>query len=115
MFGLIIDLNHHYESKLWCNIVGIFFGWWTVLASGIMNLWGYGVWHYGFGVFFSPLSKEFGWTRAQISAAASLRRFEGGVEGPFGGILADKLGPRAMNFIGMFIAGFGYCLMYFIN
>jgi len=93
----------------------VYFGWWTVIASGIMTGWGWGAWGYGFGAYFKPLIEEFGWKRAQISAAYSLNRLEGGLEGPFGGYFTDKYGPRIVNFVGFFMAGFGLCLMYFVN
>ena len=93
----------------------IFPGWWTVLASSIMCFWGYGSWSYGFGTYITPLLNDFGWTRAQISAAVSLRRLEGSAEGPFGGIFTDKYGPRAVNLVGVFIAGLGLVLLYFMN
>jgi MFS family permease len=91
----------------------VFFGWWTVLATGVMAGWGSGVWSYGFSSYFKPMQQEFGWTRAQISAAHSLGKLEGGVEGPFGGFLTDKYGPRAVNMAGELLAGFGLIMMYF--
>ena len=51
----------------------IFYGWWVVLGAG-MGLFV----HYGpilaitFGVFFKPLSAEFGWSRTEISLPAIL-------------------------------------------
>jgi MFS family permease len=75
--------------------------------------WGSGVWSYGFSSYFKPMQQEFGWTRAQVSAAHSLGKLEGGVEGPFGGYLTDKYGPRAVNLAGEFLAGFGLIMMYF--
>jgi len=93
----------------------IYFGWLTVIASGIMTGWGWGAWGYGFGAYFNPLIEEFGWKRAQISAAYSLNRLEGGLEGPFGGYFTDKYGPRIVNFIGYFMAGMGLILMYFVS
>jgi sugar phosphate permease len=58
---------------------------------------------------------DFGWKRAEISGAFSLGRLEGGIEGPLGGYLTDKYGPRAVNFWGIVLAGSGLCLMYFMN
>lgn len=92
----------------------IFFGWWTVLATAIMTAWGYGSWSYGFGAYFKPLMEEFGWTRAQTSAAYSTGTLEGGLEGPLGGWLTDKYGPRIINFSGILLAGIGLIFMYFI-
>ncbi|MFX1263692.1 MAG: MFS transporter [Promethearchaeota archaeon] len=102
-------------KSFWKNPRDVFFGWWTVLASGIMMTWGFGVDTYSYGLYYEPLEKEFGWTRAQISASASLKTIEGGLEGPFGGYFTDKYGPRIVNLLGFIIAGTGLCLMYFVH
>ena len=94
---------------------GIFFGWWTVIATGIMTACGYGSWAYGFSAYFKPLMNEFGWTRTETSAAYSLRTLEGGLEGPLGGWATDKYGPRTINLLGICMAGLGLCLMYYMN
>jgi hypothetical protein len=93
----------------------IYHGWWTVLATAIVSAWAYGTWGYGFGAYFEPLQQEFGWTRAEISAAYSLNKLEGGLEGPWGGVITDKFGPRLISVIGNFFAGLGLILMYFMN
>ncbi len=103
------------EAKKKRKLSEIYPGWLTVIASGIMNGWGWGAWGYGFGAYFQPLTEEFGWSRAQISAAYSLNRLEGGLEGPFGGYFTDKYGPRIVNFIGFFMAGLGLILMFWVN
>ena len=94
---------------------GIYPGWFTVLATGVVSAWAWASWGYGFGTYFDPLQREFGWTRAQISAGYSLRRLEGGVEGPFGGMLTDRYGPRIVSFVGVAIAGLGLVIMYFMT
>jgi len=94
---------------------GIFFGWWTVLATAVISAWSWGTWGYGFGAYFKPLQAEFGWTRAQISAAYSLNKLEGGLEGPWGGVFTDRYGPRTVAVLGNFIAGLGLCLMFFLT
>ena len=100
------------SSKRFKNI---YFGWWTVLATAIVSAWSWGTWGYGFGAYFKPLQQEFGWTRAQISAAYSLNKLEGGLEGPWGGVLTDKYGPRIVSVMGNFVAGLGLILMYFLQ
>jgi len=91
----------------------IFFGWYTVLVSSLTGVWQAGTWYYGFGAYFKPLAAEFGWTRATTSTLWSLGRFEGGLEGPFGGIATDKWGPRAIHLIGVILSGLGFILMYY--
>ena len=79
------------------KLKNVYFGWWTVLATAIVSAWSWGTWGYGFGAYFKPLQQEFGWTRAQISAAYSLNKLEGGLEGPWGGVITDKYGPRIVS------------------
>ena len=91
----------------------IFFGWYTVLVSSLTGVWQAGTWYYGFGAYFKPLAEDFGWTRATTSSLWSLGRFEGGLEGPFGGIATDRWGPRAVHLVGVILSGLGFVLMYF--
>jgi len=93
----------------------IYFGWWTVLTSGILNLWGYGYYAYGFSALFKPIATSLGFSRAVTSVAASIGRLEGGIEAPLTGWFTDKYGPRWIVFIGVFIIGFGLILMNFID
>lgn len=74
-----------------------------------------GIWTYGFGAFILPLTKEFGWSRAEISLGITLSRLEGSIEAPLTGYLTDRFGPRVMMLIGL--AGFaaGLILLSFID
>jgi MFS family permease len=64
-----------------------------------------------FGVFFKPLSGDFGWTRALTSGAFSMYWIMFGLLSIIMGRLTDKLGPRVVVTIcGLFI-GLGYLLM----
>ena len=89
----------------------IFFGWWTVLTSGILNLWGYGYYAYGFSALFKPLASELGFSRAVTSAAASIGRLEGGIEAPLSGWVSDRFGPKFIVLAGISIIGLGLILM----
>jgi len=93
----------------------IFFGWWTVLAGGILALWGYGYQAYGISALFKPISSELGFSRTATSVAASIGRFEGGFEGPVVGWITDRFGPKWVVFAGTFLIGLALCLMYYVN
>jgi len=93
----------------------VFFGWWTVLAAGVLGLWGFGSGFYSFGLLFKPFNDHFGWTSAEIAGASALRRVEGGVGGLTTGWFTDRFGPRVMCLVGTLFAGLGYILMFFIN
>ncbi len=89
----------------------LFYGWWIVAATNIICMLGYGTWLYSFGVFFKPMSEEFGWTRAMTSGAYALRSVEGGVASPIVGWAVDKYGARLLVIIGAIVAGGAFCLM----
>ncbi|MBN1652436.1 MAG: MFS transporter [Deltaproteobacteria bacterium] len=93
----------------------LFYGWWIVLASSLICLLGYGTWLYGFGVFFKPMAAEFGWSRALVAGAYSLRSVEGGIAGPLVGWAVDKFGSRVVIQWGAVISGTGFALMYFVD
>ena len=66
---------------------------------------------YTFGVFFKPLSSDFGWTRAATSGAFSLYMTLHGLLFIVTGRLNDKFGPRVvLSGCGLFL-GTGYLLM----
>ena len=93
----------------------IFFGWWTVLAGGILALWGYGYQAYGISALFKPISEELGFSRTATSVAASIGRFEGGFEAPIVGWITDRFGPRWIVLFGVFFIGLALTLMYYVN
>jgi len=93
----------------------IFFGWWTVIASGTLSLLGMGYYIYGISALFKPIASELGFSRAATSVAASIGRFEGGFESPLTGWATDKFGPRWIVLSGVFLVSLSLILMNFIN
>ncbi|MFH1560895.1 MAG: MFS transporter [Chloroflexota bacterium] len=93
----------------------IFYGWYVVAAAAGINVYGAGVWFYGFPIFYKVLLDEFGWSAAAGAGIISLSRLEGGLEGPIIGWLVDKFGPRRMAIIGAVIAGTGFWFMSWVH
>ncbi|MFC2011260.1 MFS transporter [Chloroflexota bacterium] len=93
----------------------MFFGWWTVISTGILSGLGSGFTHYGISVFFKPIAADLGFSRAVASTAAAVGRLEGGLGSPLAGWLADKYGPRLVIFIGSCIVLIGLVLMNYVN
>ena len=89
----------------------IFYGWYIVAAAAAINVYGAGVWFYGFPIFYKALLDEFGWAAAAGAAIIALSRLEGGIEGPIIGWAVDKFGPRKMAVLGAVITGFGFIAM----
>lgn len=94
---------------------GIFYGWWIVLATGLIHCWGAGTFFYSFTAFFNPIVNEFGWSYAATSFAASLRSIEAGIASPAVGFAADRFGPRRLLLIGSVLSGLGFILFSQIN
>ncbi len=81
-----------------------------VLAGFFAMMVSYGT-LYCFGVFFKPVSGEFGWTRAETSGAYSLYQIMHGVFAIIAGRLGDKFNPRLVITACGVILGSGYLLM----
>ena len=91
-----------------------FYGYTIVVAAFFIQALSWGTYN-TFGVFFNPLSAEFGWTRAMTSGPRSLSFLLMGLVGIIVGKLNDRLGPRLiMTACGLFL-GLGYLLMSQVN
>ncbi|MFH1092185.1 MAG: MFS transporter, partial [Pseudomonadota bacterium] len=93
--------------------MGLYYGWWIVLACFIIAMYVAGAIFYGVTAFVNPLVKEFGWSYAQVSLAASLRGLEMGLFAPIIGILVDRVGTRILLLVGMITVGAGLVLLSF--
>jgi len=92
----------------------LFFGWVivtlgaTILAVNALPI-------YGFGIFLTPLVKEFGWQRGAISGAMSLGMLLNGTLSILAGRLSDRYGPRIFVTIAGIFLGAGLILMSQMN
>ena len=64
-----------------------------------------------FGVFFKPMSIDFGWTRAATSGAFSLSTMMSGVVGIIAGRLADRFNPRLVILTCGLVTGLAYLML----
>jgi MFS family permease len=87
----------------------LFYGWIIVLAGTLMILVNLGI-RQAFAVFLKPVSSEFGWNRATISAALSLNMAVYAVSSIVMGRLVDRFGPRVMVVVGGLLTGLGLVL-----
>ena len=78
----------------------VFFGNFVIFAAFLgMVLGPASVLIYSFGVFVGPLEREFGWTRGQISLAATVIVFVSVLTQPLQGALVDRFGVRKVVLI----------------
>lgn len=88
-----------------------FFYGYVIVAAAFVLLTVMGGTYYSFGVFFTPLLTEFGWTRAMTSGAFSLSILLEGAIGIPMGRATDRWGPRMVITLCGFLLGLGYLLM----
>ena len=89
----------------------LFYGWYIVGASILLNSYlSLAVWQ-GFTVFFLPILNDFRVSRTLLSGAFSLRQLESGFLSPVVGYLVDVVGPRKVILVGVLIAGVGMILI----
>src|SRR5262245_55032905 len=86
-----------------------FYGFVVVAAACLSMVLIFSV-HYAFGVFFKPLSEEFGWTRAMTAGAFSLVWIPQGLLAFIMGGLNDRFGPRLVLTVCGAIIGAGWLL-----
>ncbi len=85
-----------------------YYGWLVVGASLAINLM-YGIF-YAFGVFFTPMRTEFGWTNAETAIALSLHAVTNTVSSILMGKLTDAYGPRLPLWVGGSMIALGLIL-----
>ncbi|MBI1846823.1 MAG: MFS transporter [Candidatus Rokubacteria bacterium] len=82
----------------------LFYGWIVAAGAFLVLLVAYGA-QYSFGLFFSELVAEFGWSRAALSGVFSLYAFAYPAFGFPAGRLTDLWGPRVVIALGGILLG----------
>jgi MFS family permease len=72
----------------------LFYGWWVVLACGIIALWSWGLGFYGLGVYLDALRARHRWSTSMISAAFTVYYLVAGAGFVIVGGLIDRHGSR---------------------
>jgi len=89
----------------------IFYGWYIVGASFLLQTY-YGLsLAYGFGVILPPVLEETGWSRAETSAIYGFWALEGGLMAPVYGYLIDRWGVRTVVVLGSICGGVGLLIV----
>lgn len=88
-----------------------FYGWWIVFAAAAINLLTGATFFYGFGVFFTPILTEFGWTNTQVALAMSLRSEVSAFAAPVVGYSVDRFGVRKIMTLGVLVVGMGLAFL----
>ncbi|MCX6023253.1 MAG: MFS transporter, partial [Chloroflexi bacterium] len=87
---------------------GVFYGWYVVAALASIITFAGGAFFFGIGAIFDPILLEFGWSRAAVSFAFSLRAEVSGLGAPVIGMIADRVGSRKVLQGGVVMVALGF-------
>jgi len=83
----------------------IFYGWWVVVATFIVQLIGVAGAFYTVSVFLEPLHTTFGWSTTQISLAFTIAALLTGLLSPLVGWAVSRIGVRNVQIYGVIVCG----------
>lgn len=91
---------------------GIFYGWWIVMAamvgiSSAPSQFAFG----SLGLFMAPLTRDFGWSRAEMSLALTVFTVSLAVCLPLAGRVVDRIGSRRVVVPSILVCGFALAAM----
>src|SRR5262245_61759761 len=89
----------------------IFPGWWMVAAGCGMQFLQSTLLLQSFGAYFAVLSDDRGWSKTELSGAASLRQMESVMLGPILGWFLDRFGSRGVIRTGVIVFGCGFMML----
>ena len=87
-------MSHNNKAAL--IVVGLFIVMAVTIASSFDTL----------GVFLLPLSKQFGWSRTQVSLIATALQLSSGAAMPLVGLIIDRVDAKRVMFCGVVVLGF---------
>jgi MFS family permease len=100
----------------WENSKKAFYGWWIIVASAVGLFMSYiPISGHTFSVFFESLSREFKWSRAEISLGFSLSLLVMTGAFPLIGRLVDRFSARAVIVPSVLIFGLSLISFYFLS
>ena len=88
----------------------IFYGWWVTIGCSLV-VFGVAGGQFSFGVFMTPMTEHFGWSRGTLSAAFGVTYVISGLMRPLAGYLADRYSPKWVALSGVLIMGWMLALI----
>jgi sugar phosphate permease len=93
----------------------IFYGWRMVAAGCAMQFVQSCLLLQAFGAYVAALRDDRGWSKTELAGAAALHQMEAAILGPVLGWFLDRFGPRGVIRTGVFIMGFGFMALSFVD
>jgi len=87
---------------------GVFFGWWIVAGSAVVQMLQAGLMMQAYGAYVAVLRDAFGWSATQLALGYSLQPMQNGLLGPVQGWMIERWGPKRIMRIGAVLFGGGF-------
>ena len=88
----------------------VFYGWWVTIGCSLV-VFGVAGGQFSFGVFLTPMTEDFGWSRSTLSLAFGATFMISGLLRPLAGYLADRYSPKWVALTGVLIMGWMLALI----
>ena len=89
----------------------VFYGWWVVSASFVVQFMTAGTTFYAYGVLLKPLSEDLGASRFAVGSALSMFMLVGALTGPLIGREVDRRGARGPMLLGIALMSAGFLVL----
>ena len=89
----------------------VYYGWWVLGSIVFALIISEGISFGAFGLYVEPLEREFGWSRAAVSAGFSVAVGTVGLFAPIVGRLIDTTGPRRLLFLAVPLCAGSFLLL----
>ena len=88
----------------------VFYGWWVTIGCSLV-VFGVAGGQFSFGVFLTPMTQDFGWSRSTLSTAFGVTYLISGLLRPLAGYLADRYSPKWVALTGVLVMGWMMALI----
>ena len=92
----------------------IFYGWWVTIGCSLV-VFGVAGGQFSFGVFLTPMTEEFDWSRSTLATAFGVTYLISGLLRPLAGYLADRYSPKWVALSGVLVMGWVLVLIPWVD
>jgi cyanate permease len=100
----VLRISKHVQRNQEGRKSSLYYGWVIVGTLAVTEMISWGILYYAFSVLQTPMEKEMGWTRPQMTGAFSLSLLVSGLAGIPIGLWLDRSGPRLLMTVGSLLA-----------
>jgi MFS family permease len=102
--GCVLRISKHVQWKQGNRKSSLYYGWVIIGTLSVTEMISWGILYYAFAVLQTPMEKEMGWTRPQLTGAFSFSLLISALAAIPVGLWLDRFGPRVLMTVGSLLA-----------